>query len=89
MKKSSKFQIDQSVTEDWPFNLIDHQGKKVTLKLKPGEMLLCECAKILHGRQKPLNGNFYDNSIIHFDLKQKPTWFTALNQKEKWKNLYQ
>jgi hypothetical protein len=29
-------------------------------------MLLYESAKVPHGRQFPLNGDFYDNLFIHF-----------------------
>lgn len=29
-------------------------------------MLLYESAKILHGRQFPLDGDFYDNLFVHF-----------------------
>ena len=36
--------------------------------LKPGEMLLYESAKMPHGRQFPLEGDFYDNLFAHFQL---------------------
>ena len=34
--------------------------------LKPGEMLLYESAKVPHGRQFPLEGDYYDNLFVHF-----------------------
>ena len=46
--------------------MIDHHGNKVKLFLKPGEMILYESAKIPHGRQYPLKGDFYDNLFVHF-----------------------
>ena len=59
-------QIDQNVNEDWPLHVISHSGKSEIISLKPGEMLLYESAKIPHGRQQPLNGDFYDNLFVHF-----------------------
>ena len=64
-------QIDQKVDEDWPLTLITHQGKKKKIIMKPGDMLLYESAKIPHGRQFPLNGEYFDNMFVHF----KPVQF--------------
>ena len=61
-------QIDQKVDKDWPLTLIDHEGGKKKVYLKPGEMLLYESAKMPHGRQFPLDGDFYDNLFAHFQL---------------------
>ena len=66
---SAIMQIDQSVDEDWPLLLVDHSGQKVKVNLRPGEMLFYESAKILHGRQIPLNGTYFDNLFIHFKPK--------------------
>jgi len=58
--------IAQEVQEDWPLNIKDHQGKEHTVYLKAGEMLWYESAKLVHGRQKPFKGSFYDNMFIHY-----------------------
>lgn len=63
---SAILQIDQKVDENWPLNLIDHKGQKKSLNLKPGQMLLYESASVLHGRQFPFRGDYYDNLFIHF-----------------------
>ena len=63
---SAILQIDQKVDEDWPLTIIDNQGNKQKLFLKPGEMLLYESAKVAHGRPFPLKGDFYENVFIHF-----------------------
>ena len=60
------FQIDQKVDREWPLTFIDHKKKKIKIYLKPGEMLLYESAKNWHGRQFPLEGDFFDNVFIHF-----------------------
>ena len=51
---------------EWPLTFIDHKKKKIKIYLKPGEMLLYESAKNWHGRQFPLEGDFFDNVFIHF-----------------------
>ena len=66
LNKTTLFQIDQKVDEDWPLNIITHEGNSESIILKPGEMLLYESAKLPHGRQKPLRGDFYDNLFVHF-----------------------
>ena len=64
--KSFEFQIDQRVDEEWPLLLIDHANKASKVFLKPGEMLIYEGAKMPHGRQFPLNGDYFDNLFVHF-----------------------
>ena len=62
-------QIDQKVDSDWPLNLIDVKGRKLKIYLKPGEMLLYESAKVMHGRQEPFEGEYFDNVFVHFQPK--------------------
>ena len=57
--------------EDWPLTVIDHQGRKKKIYLKPGQMLLYESATVPHGRQFPLNGDYFDNIFIHFTVEKK------------------
>ena len=63
------FQIDQKVDEPWPLTVINHLGEKKKIFLKPGEMLLYESAKMPHGRQFPLIGDYYDNLFVHYRFK--------------------
>ncbi len=63
---SAILQIDQKVREEWPLLLIDFEGRREKIYLKPGEMVLYESAKLPHGRQVPLNGTYYDNIFVHF-----------------------
>ena len=65
------FQIDQKVVKDWPLTLIDNEGQKKKIILKPGEMLLYESAKVPHGRQFPLEGEYYENILVHFGIHAK------------------
>ena len=56
---------------------MDHEGQKKIIYLKPGEMLFYESAKVPHGRQFPLEGEFYDIKLVHFYLDEE-TWWKSL-----------
>ena len=58
--------------------VIDHHNKREKLYLKPGEMALYESAKILHGRQFPLDGDYFDNLFIHFTVTKDVTKYQAI-----------
>lgn len=60
------FQIDQKVDVDWPLLLVDHNGHKKSINLKPGQMVLYESATVPHGRQFPFKGDHYDNVFVHY-----------------------
>ncbi len=66
-------QVDQNVDEGWPLLLVDLKGEKKEVLLQPGQMLLYESAKVPHGRQRPLNGTFYDNVFVHF--RPSKAWY--------------
>ena len=48
--------------------LKDNEDQNKKIILKPGEMLLYESAKVPHGRQFPLEGEYYENILVHFGL---------------------
>mmetsp|Transcript_13832 Transcript_13832/g.20717 ORF Transcript_13832/g.20717 Transcript_13832/m.20717 type:complete len:487 (+) Transcript_13832:12-1472(+) len=59
--------IDQTdCLTDWPVHIFDHQGKLHELPMKPGDMLLYESAKLLHGRTIPCNCSMYANVFVHY-----------------------
>ena len=70
LNKTTLFQIDQKVDEEWPLTLIDHNKKRAKVYLKPGEMLLFESCKMAHGRQFPFNGDYFDNLFVRFFPKK-------------------
>ena len=53
--------------EDWPLEVIGHDGVAVNLTLQPGEMILYEGHSVIHGRPFPLNGSYYANLFVHFE----------------------
>ena len=74
LNKTTLFQIDQKVDEEWPLTVIDNKKERAKVFLKPGEMLLFESNKVPHGRQFPLNGDYFENLFVRFQPK-------ALNSK--------
>jgi prolyl 4-hydroxylase len=47
---SAIINVDQDVDEDWPLLILDHADNEVNLVMQPGDMVLYESAKLLHGR---------------------------------------
>lgn len=70
MSYKNTLQIDQKVNEEWPLRLVDHEGHKHAVILRPGQMIFYESAALPHGRQTPLNGTFYDNLLVHYKPKK-------------------
>lgn len=60
---------DLSGQEDWALNIEGHDGKMYDIYLEPGEMILYESAKCLHGRKESFKGEFFRNLFIHYKLK--------------------
>lgn len=42
--------IAQNVEEDWKLLILDHDGNEHRLAMKPGDLLLYESARLIHGR---------------------------------------
>ncbi|MDX2476060.1 MAG: 2OG-Fe(II) oxygenase [Gammaproteobacteria bacterium] len=63
---SAIININQEVTNDWPLEIEDNYYCSHEVFLQPGEMLLYESARLLHGRITPLQGDCYCNLFIHF-----------------------
>ena len=72
---SAILNVAQDVREDWPLYIKDNKGEDHAVTIKPGEMLWYESARLVHGRPKPLNGDFFDNLFIHF--KPVGDWYEA------------
>ena len=72
---SAIMNIAQDVEEDWPLYIKDNDGNDHKVIMKPGDMVWYESARLIHGRQKPLRGKFYDNVFIHY--KPKGLWYRS------------
>lgn len=42
--------VAQQADQDWPLLILDHSDVEHSLSMKPGDLLLYESAKLLHGR---------------------------------------
>ena len=59
--------VDQSgVNEPWPLEILDHAGKLHAVNMGPGDLLLYESARPLHGRPSPFQGDSYANVFVHY-----------------------
>lgn len=58
--------VDQDVDEDWPLVIEDNYKRIHHVILKPGEMILYEGGRLLHGRPIPLNGRYFANIFCHY-----------------------
>ena len=69
--------------EDWPLHFLDHNGENHQIVLKPGEMLFYESCVSAHGRQEPLNGDYFDNMFVHFTFPYGTPEFKKLGEMAK------
>ncbi len=63
---SSTVCVDRRVFEPWLFHVVDEDGCEHRVDIAPGELVLYESARILHGRPIPLNGQFYASLFVHY-----------------------
>jgi hypothetical protein len=73
----------RGVSTPWPLVIEDHGGHEHTLHMTPGQMLLYESARLVHGRPTPLDGDSYVNLFVHF--KPKTGWAAADVAEARWK----
>ena len=66
---SAIINVDQQLDEEWPLLILDHDDNEHEVLMRPGDMVLYESTKLLHGRPSPMRGTHYDNIFIHY----KPT----------------
>ena len=64
-----RINIDQTPNCEWPLVIEDHFYRQHKVRLKPGQMLVYESAKLLHGRPVPFSGDNYANVVVHFKLR--------------------
>lgn len=70
---SAILNVAQDVEEPWPLVIEDHYGRHYHVLLEPGEMVLYEGARLLHGRPYPLNGQRFANIFIHYKVPDADT----------------
>jgi prolyl 4-hydroxylase len=63
---SSTLCVDHDLYAPWPLHVTDADGRHHELTLEPGELMLYESARIVHGRPVPLNGRYSAGLFIHY-----------------------
>jgi prolyl 4-hydroxylase len=58
--------VAQQVEDPWPLVIEDAPGHHREVLLQPGEMVLYESQRLLHGRPRALRGDFYAGVFAHF-----------------------
>ena len=61
----------------WPLLIEGFDGETHEVLLEPGESLLYEAAKCLHGRPRPLRGGWFASIFVHFKPAAPGGWTTA------------
>ncbi len=51
---------------DWPLVVVDFSGKRHTIYMDVGEMILFESSRVIHGRPSVLKGDFYVNTFFYY-----------------------
>ena len=56
----------RNMEEDWPLQIYDNAGVLHEVRLKPGEMVWYESARLTHGRVEKLRGASFENIFVHY-----------------------
>lgn len=68
---SAILNIAQDVRADWPLEIEDHHYRRHRIALAPGDMLLYEGARLLHGRPDSLDGERFADVFAHFHIAER------------------
>jgi len=63
---SSTLCIAHDLDEPWPLSIEDADGNSAEIDLNPGELVLYEGARLMHGRPYELKGRCYVAQFIHY-----------------------
>lgn len=53
------------VNKPWPVEVVDHSGGVHKVTMEQGDMVLYEGASCSHGREEPLDGDWFANVFVH------------------------
>jgi len=63
---SAIINVDQDVDEEWPLEVIGHDGIARNVTMEPGDMILYESHSVMHSRPFAMKGRYFANIFIHF-----------------------
>merc|ERR1712080_797587 len=55
--------------EEWPLEIVDLAGRRQRVSMKPGDLLLYESSKVIHGRPRVFRGDRFCNLFLHYAPK--------------------
>ena len=58
--------VAQRTEEEWPLCIKGNDGRLHNVTVQPGQTILYESARLVHGRPFPLIGDEFVNAFIHF-----------------------
>lgn len=58
----------KGVENDWPLDIVDHQGNSHKIYAEIGDMIMYESATCNHGRLEPFKGKYFRNLFAHFKI---------------------
>jgi len=58
--------VDHALDAPWPLHIESIDGEVRQIDLEPGELVLYEGARLVHGRPYPLDGEFYAGVFVHY-----------------------
>jgi len=68
-----------SIREPWPLQIYDFANRLHEIVMDEGDIVYYESARCLHGRMKPLKGEFYVNMFAHYRPPGDSNWFLKPN----------
>lgn len=73
---------DLNGERDWDFEVLQYEGDRKRMNLKPGQMVFFESATLAHGFPYPFQGKDYAMIFIHF--RPLTGWFWDIHPDGKW-----
>jgi hypothetical protein len=67
------------IREPWAVEIYDHADRLHEITMEEGDIVYYESARCLHGRMKPLAGEFYVNLFAHYRPVGDPEWYLKPN----------
>jgi prolyl 4-hydroxylase len=58
--------VDHALDSPWPLHIESIDGEVSQINLEPGEFVLYEGTRLVHGRPYPLDGDFYAGIFVHY-----------------------
>jgi len=68
-----------NIREPWTVEIYDHADRLHEIEMSPGDIVYYESARCLHGRMKPLRGDYYVNLFTHYRPIGDPQWYLKPN----------